>query len=195
MLAVLHNCPLFGHFQVAMRDLHCNSLQADCPLSILPERSQLRRLTLRFVIHHLLLGDSISHLCNSLSWLIFGASARQHVPTLQKHTRFALEGYTTVNASLWPYLHGMDLHVQTVLIASSDSYQSKKTAARNRLWCRRNVSTINCLESMRGETFRYMGNHQVSPEEERILHASASPASSLYRRSRRIFQASARQQD
>lgn len=41
MLGVFHNCPLFGHFQVAMRDLHCDSLQADCPLGILPERSQL----------------------------------------------------------------------------------------------------------------------------------------------------------
>ena len=81
MLGVFHNCPLFGHFQVAMRDLHCDSLQADCPLiTILPERSQLWRLALCLEMHHLLLGDSISHLCNSLTWLVFGASARQHVP-------------------------------------------------------------------------------------------------------------------
>lgn len=32
MLGVFHNCPLFFHFQVAMRDLHCDGLQADCPL-------------------------------------------------------------------------------------------------------------------------------------------------------------------
>lgn len=139
---------------------------------------------LRYIIYCWVTASAI---CATASPGLFGASARQHVPyaTLQTHTRFALEGYTSVNMALWPYLHGMDLYVQTVLIdASSDSYQSKKTAARNRLGCCRHVSTINCLVSMRGETFRDMGNHQVSTEEERMLHASASPASSLYRKAK-----------